>query len=121
MSIARMAAALNLPLLYVSRHDRYHRELALLKSELEQARVRVAGAVVSGLPPGAAYARAAEETANALQAEGWRAAALLPADARLAEVSVGEVARELKAEVLFGRESVDRQARAPVLRAPCSV
>ncbi|EKX50351.1 hypothetical protein GUITHDRAFT_93085 [Guillardia theta CCMP2712] len=103
----KMAAALNLPVLLIS--DVGHEsDLAIIKGGLESSNVKIAGVLMSGLPPGNEYAETANECKEAIEQLGLRSVGMLPKSAIIHQVTMAEVVDALGAKVFFGEESLDR-------------
>jgi len=125
----RLAGALNLPALVV--HDVSHStsgsapmggaaegalpDVESLRAQLtgvrlgyDAAAVRLAGAVITGVPT-AAYPSTAATLRSMLEQCGIYPAALLPQDDRMSRVTMAEVASALESRVLYGEHNLDAQ------------
>ncbi|KAL1508085.1 hypothetical protein AB1Y20_007678 [Prymnesium parvum] len=112
---AQLAAALNMPALSVhdARTDRIYGaalgpKLAGIRAAFEQSNVRLAGAIVTGLPADD-FEAAERATRESLENQDIYPAALLPHDDRLYQLTMGEIAHELDAKVLFGESNIHNQ------------
>ncbi|KAL1507074.1 hypothetical protein AB1Y20_007935 [Prymnesium parvum] len=111
---AQLAAALNIPVLIAHdvtlevSGDALEAKLAGIKAGYAASAVRLAGAIIAGLPA-KDFERAERAVRKSLDHFGIYPAALLPHDERIHQLTMAEVAEQLDAKVLFGEKNVHTQ------------
>lgn len=88
--------------------DAFEAKLSGIKHGYDEAAVRTAGAVVTGIPIKDFEANAAVAR-QSLENIGIFPAALLPYEERMYQMTMAEVAQELNAQVLFGQQNIHNQ------------
>lgn len=88
--------------------ERLMAHLTAIKAGCEAASVRLAGAIMTGVPT-ANYPSVAAELRGAMAEHGIFPVALLPLEARVNQITMSDVAAALDAKVLYGERNLDSQ------------